>query len=103
MATKFATAFYEALIAGRKTVAQAFKNSKAELLLSESEDCCCRHMGHVEDCICAICKRPRCCGRHHAKAIPGTGHKCAVCAFKPKMLCCQPNVPHSHAEKFLLL
>lgn len=95
MATKFASAFYEALIAGKKTVEEAFNNSKAELLLEKETDCCCRHEGHVPDCRCPICKVYRCCKIHHGPN--------SRCQSKKNIPCCQPNVPHSHSDKFLLL
>eukprot|EP00484_Ammonia_sp_Unknown_P022892 CAMPEP_0197033530 /NCGR_PEP_ID=MMETSP1384-20130603/11911_1 /TAXON_ID=29189 /ORGANISM="Ammonia sp." /LENGTH=1137 /DNA_ID=CAMNT_0042463347 /DNA_START=267 /DNA_END=3680 /DNA_ORIENTATION=+ len=95
MATKFASAFYEALIAHRKTVDEAFNNSKAELLLEKETDCCCRHEGHIGDCRCPICKIYRCCVLHHGPT--------SRCTQKKSIPCCQPKVPHAHSDKFLLL
>eukprot|EP01083_Nonionella_stella_P021481 59542_1 len=95
MATKFASAFYEALIAHKASVEEAFTNSKAELLLESDVDCCCRHEGHIPDCRCPICKIYRCCSHHHGVS--------SQCAQKIKIECCQPRVPHKHSDKFLLL
>ena len=95
MATKFASAFYEALIIQNNSVEDAFTNSKAELLLEATDDCCCSHEGHLPECRCPICKLPRCCKKHHGPQ--------SQCRNQKEMDCCQPNVPHKHSDKFLLL
>ena len=95
MATKFASAFYEKLIAQENSVEDAFRKSKAELLLEATEDCCCKHQGHKPECRCPSCGTPRCCQIHH-------GPK-SQCANKIDIECCQPDVPHKHSDKFLLL
>eukprot|EP01084_Bolivina_argentea_P313982 543801_1 len=111
MATKFASAFYEALIAHKKSVEVAFTNSKAELLLEKEMDCCCRHEGHTSQCLCPICRIPRCCSHHHgitsqclsAKKYIKKNNKMNSNNINCKIPCCAPDVPHSHADKFLLL
>lgn len=95
MATKFASAFYEALLAQHNSVEEAFRNSKAELMLEPTDDCCCSHQGHHEDCHCPYCKKPRCCRKCHGAQ--------SKCPGRKEMPCCQPTVPHSHSDKFLLL
>ena len=93
VATKFAGQFYEILIAQQETVLDAFKNSVASLLLDQESDCCCRHEGHKASCKCPFCKIPRCCKKHHSTCNE----------HKDNIPCCAPNVPHKHADKFLLL
>eukprot|EP01083_Nonionella_stella_P015526 43445_1 len=97
MATKFVSAFYEALIAHKASVEEAFNNSasKAELLLECDVDCCCQHEGHTPGCRFPLCKIYRCCSHHHGVS--------SQCTQKIKIECCQPLVPHSHSDKFLLL
>eukprot|EP01083_Nonionella_stella_P191851 709744_1 len=97
MATKFASAFYEGLIAHRKTVGESFDNSKAELLLECEIDCCCRHEGHISECKCPICKIYRCCSHHHGESSRCPGKT------NINISCCQPRVPHKHSDKFLLM
>lgn len=94
MATRFASAFYEHLIARHCTVGKAYNDSQMELILRDEIDCCCRHEGHTEECICPMCSISRCCTTHHSLQY---------CKQHISISCCAPDVPHQHSDKFLLL
>lgn len=94
IATRFAISFYEHLIARHCTVAKAFNNSKAELSMSDEIECCCKHEGHTEECVCLMCNIPRCCKIHHSLKS---------CKQHINIPCCLPDIPHRNCDKFLLL
>ncbi|ETO35848.1 hypothetical protein RFI_01212, partial [Reticulomyxa filosa] len=71
VAIAFAQSFYEHLLGNKNVVLDAFKNAQAQLKLQDKDDCCCRHEGHKEECLCPYCKQVRCCKIHHSASCPG--------------------------------